>query len=129
MDDLPPPLFAPPRAVPTVPATVVRKHSWLGICSFLFSLAGGCVMMLIFGVAAFIEASTPGGIDEESASAVLMGLLMFAVLALHLVGIGLAIGGLTQQERKKVLSVLGLIFNSLVILVTLVLLVIGNATE
>jgi hypothetical protein len=120
MDDLTPP------AAP-VPAAPVMKHSWLGISSFAISLIGGAAMLLLFGVAAYMEMSTPGGMDENSASAVFVGLLLFAVMAVHLVGAGLAIGGLVQKDRKRVFAVLGLVFNALVILGTLALMIIGNA--
>ena len=37
-------------------------------------------------------------------------------LGMALLGVGLAIGGLMQADRKKVFAVLGLIFNGLVLL-------------
>lgn len=40
----------------------------------------------------------------------------FSGLGMALLGVGLAIGGLLQADRKKVLAVLGLIFNGLVLL-------------
>ena len=40
----------------------------------------------------------------------------FGGLGMALLGVGLAIGGLIQADRKKVLDVLGLIFNGLVLL-------------
>lgn len=118
----------PPLVVP-VPVAVERKHSGLGISSFIISLGGGFVMFLLFGVAGFMETTTPGGIDENSGVAVLLGLVIFAVVAVHLLGLGLAIGALTQKDRKKVFSVLGLVFNALVIVGTVGLIALGNAME
>ena len=40
----------------------------------------------------------------------------FSGLGMALLGVGLAIGGLMQADRRKVLAVLGLIFNGLVLL-------------
>ena len=40
----------------------------------------------------------------------------FSALGMALLGVGLAIGGLMQADRRKVLAVLGLIFNGLVLL-------------
>jgi hypothetical protein len=40
-------------------------------------------------------------------------------MGMALLGVGLAIGGLMQTDRRKVLAVLGLIFNGLVLLVGL----------
>jgi len=99
-----------------VAATVERKHSGLGISSFVISLVGGFAMFLLFCVAGFMETTTPGGIDESSGVAVVLGL-------------GLAIGALTQKNRKKVFSILGLVFNAVVIVGTTGLIVLGNAME
>jgi hypothetical protein len=41
---------------------------------------------------------------------------VFTVLVMTLLGVGLAIGGLRQTDRKRVFAVLGLIFNGLVLL-------------
>jgi hypothetical protein len=112
-----------------VAATVERKHSGLGISSFVISLAGGFAMFLLFCVAGFMETTTPGGIDETSGVAVVLGLVIFAVIAVHLLGLGLAIGALTQKNRKKVFSILGLIFNAVVVVGTTALIFIGNAME
>lgn len=125
MDSLSPP---PPLPVPAAPA-VERKHSGLGISSFIISLGGGVAMFLLFCVAGFMETTTPGGIDEESGVAVVLGLVIFAVIAVHLLGLGLAIGGLTQRDRKKVFSVLGLVFNALIVVGTTALIVLGSAME
>ena len=121
MDDPLPPPLAPAFAAPAL------KHSWLGIGSFVISLAGGFAMLLLFGVAGYLQISTPGGMDEKSMTAILIGLMLFALIGAHLVGAGLAIGGLTQKDRKKVFAVLGLVFNVLVILCTLALMALGNS--
>lgn len=86
-------------------------------------------MFVLFCVAGFMETTTPGGIDEKSGVAVVLGLVIFAVIAVHLLGMGLAIGGLTQKDRKKVFSILGLVFNVLVIVGTTSLIVLGNAMD
>jgi len=121
---------SPPPSLPVpAPAAVERKHSGLGISSFVISLAGGFAMFLLFCVAGFMETTTPGGIDENSGVAVVLGLVIFAVIAVHLLGLGLASGALTQKNRKKVFSILGLVFNALVIVGTTGLIVLGNAME
>jgi len=125
MDPVSPP---PPLAVP-VPAAVERKHSGLGISSFVISLGGGFAMFLLFCVAGFMETTTPGGIDEDSGVAVVLGLVIFAVIALHLLGLGLGIGALTQKDRKKVFSVLGLVFNTLVVVGTACVIFLGSSME
>jgi hypothetical protein len=123
MDNPLPPLHPPGSAAPAL------KHSWLGIASFVISILGGLAMLLLVGVAGYLQMSTPGGMDEKSTTAIVVGLLLFAVMGAHLVGAGLAIAGLTQKDRRKVFAVLGLVFNVLVILCTLGLMVIGNSVE
>ncbi|MGU5664526.1 hypothetical protein [Aeromonas sanarellii] len=49
-----------------------KKHSGLGIASFITSIVSGLLIFLLIGVAGVMEASTPGGIDEESAGAGVM---------------------------------------------------------
>jgi hypothetical protein len=117
-----------PTGVPA-PVAPAGKHSWLGIFSFIISLVGGLGMLLLFAIAGYVQMSTPGGMDEKSPAAVVVGLLLFAIAGVLLVGLGLGIAGLVQKEKKRVFAVLGLVFNSLVILGTLALVVIGNSVE
>lgn len=102
-----------------------QKHSGLGLASFIISLVVMVLMFGIFVVAGIWEATTPGGIDEDSAGAVMLGLSMFALMFIDLVAAGLAIGGLCQA-RKKVFSVLGLVFSLSTIVITLLLMAVGS---
>jgi hypothetical protein len=119
----------PPPPPASAPIAIERKHSGLGISSFVISLGAGFAMFVLFCVAGFMETTTPGGIDEKSGVAVVLGLVIFAVIAVHLLGLGLAIGGLTQKDRKKVFSILGLVFNGLIIVGTIGLIVLGNTMD
>lgn len=92
------------------------KHSGFGIASFIISLvigAGEFVMLIIAGV---MEATTPGGIDDKSASAIILGLLLIGGLLINLAGAAFGIVGLLARDRKKVLAIIGLIFNLIVII-------------
>jgi hypothetical protein len=104
------------------------KHSGLGIASFAVGLLAGLVEFAIMAVAGVIEASTPGGMDESSPEAVLIGMGLFAGLALAMLGVGLGIGGLTQR-RKKVFAVLGVLVSLLVTLAVSGLIVVGLTME
>lgn len=102
-----------------------RKHSGLGIASFIIGTIIGVLMFLLFVVAGVMETSTPGGMDEESAGAMLVGLFLMAFLALDMLAIGLGIAGLFQAHRKKVFAVLGVVFGAFTIVATLLLVVLG----
>jgi hypothetical protein len=72
-----------------------------------------------------MEASTPGGMDEDSAGAVMVGLILFAFLGAALVALGLGIGGLLQKERKKIFAILGAVFSSVCLVGTISLVILG----
>jgi len=104
---------------------VEKVHSGLGISAFIISVGAGLLMFLVFVAAGVLETTTPGGMDEESVGALLVGLAMFGLLFLDLVAIGLGIAALFQKQRKKVFAVLGIIFAVSTIVITLALMVIG----
>jgi len=103
------------------------KHSGLGIASFITSILSGILIFLLIAIAAFMESSTPGGIDEESAEAVLIGLFLFAALGIDLLALGLGVGGLIQKDRKKVFAILGTVFASVTIVGTIFIAMLGVA--
>ena len=102
-----------------------QKHSGLGIASFITSIVSGFFIFLVIVIAGVMETSTPGGMDEESAGAVMVGLFLFAFLGTSLVALGLGIGGLIQKERKKIFAVLGTVFAAATIVVTIFLMMLG----
>lgn len=103
-----------------------KKHSGLGIASFITSIVSGLLIFLLIVVAGVMEA-TPGGIDEESAGAVMVGLFLFASLGATLVALGLGIAGLLQKERKKLFAILGTVFSAVSLVVTIFIMIIGLA--
>jgi hypothetical protein len=104
-----------------------RKQSGLGIASFILAIVAGVTAVALVVIAGVIELSTPGGMDEESPQALIVGLGIFGVFALNLLGIGLGLGGLFQADRLRTFAVLGLVFNLLVILGIGGLMVLGLA--
>lgn len=105
--------------------SVERKHSGLGIASFVVSIITGLMMFMLFVVAGVMETSTPGGMDENSVEAMLVGLFLFALLFLDLLAAGLGVAGLFQKERRKLFAILGLVFAAATIVITLLLVLIG----
>ncbi len=107
-------------------APSLLKHSGLGIASFIVSLMVGAVEFLVIMAAGIIEATTPGGMDEQSMAAIVVGLFILGGLMANMAGVGLGIAGLVQRDRKKVFSTLGLVFNGTAILGIVMLMVIGT---
>jgi hypothetical protein len=105
---------------------VDQRHSGMGIASFVISLVMGVVLFLLIAAAGVAEVSIPGGLPEDSPWTVLLGLAILACLVVTLAGLGLGIAGLAQRNRARVLSVLGTVFNSAIILGTVLLIVIGT---
>jgi hypothetical protein len=101
------------------------KHSGLGIASFILSIICGLLIFLLIGAAGVIEASQPGGMDEESPQAVAIGLALFFFLFLALVAFGLGLGGLFQGNRKRIFAVLGMVFSAMILMGTIGIIAIG----
>ena len=104
-----------------------KKHSGIGITSFIMSIAGGVLTFILVVIAGVMEASAPGGMNEESVGAVLVGLCLFGFMFLCLVALGLGIAGLCQQDRNKIFAILGTIFSAMTIIGTIGLVIIGLA--
>lgn len=104
-----------------------KKHSGMGITSFVISIVVGCVEIILVTVAGFTEASTPGGMDEESPQAIMLGLGIIGGLFLCLVGIGLGIAGVVPKDRMKLFAILGLVFNCSILLCVVCLVLLGLA--
>lgn len=102
------------------------KHSGLGIASFILSVAVGIFDFVLVAFAGLVEASTPGGMDEESVIAILIGIFILGGLAANLAGTGLGVAGLVQRDRRKVFSVLGLAFNVAIVFGIIGLMILGT---
>jgi hypothetical protein len=105
------------------------RHSDLGVVSFLLSLAAGVALAVIVVIAGVMEATTPGGIDEESVEAIAAGLAMIAFLGLSLLAFCLGVCGLLQRRRKKLFAILGTAFSAVALLATTGLIVLGLAID
>src|SRR5690606_34790781 len=103
------------------------KHTGAGIASFDTIIDAGVLIFVQIMIAGVVEVSTPGGMDEESIAAVLIGLFLFAFLGAELVALGLGIGGLIQKDRKKIFAILGVVFSATALLITLFILFLGLA--
>lgn len=102
-----------------------NKHSGLGIASFIISTVVCALTFILLMVAGAIEVSTPGGMDENSVEAVIIGMLFIGFMLLELLAAGLAIAGLCQKNRLKIFSILGLVFSIFSLVGGLTVLMIG----
>lgn len=101
------------------------KHSGLGITTFVLGLIAPIGLIVCIIMAAIAEASSYGGMDPNSTEAVIIGLFLILFVILALVAVGLGIGALVQKGYKKLLPILGVVFSSVVLLLTIILMVIG----
>lgn len=104
-----------------------QKHSGLGVASFVTSMISGLSIFVLIAIAGVMEASTPGGLDENSAAAMVVGLVLFLFIGLSLVALGLGIAGLMQKDRKKIFAVLGTVFSAVAMVCTVAIIAIGLA--
>jgi hypothetical protein len=111
-----------------------KTHSRIGIASFILavlSIAGmiGCVIGAV-STAALIDptALVPGETPDISESGLggflAIAGLMFLFLITALIGAVLGLVGMFQKEKLKLFSVLGLTFNSLLVLVFLLIFIV-----
>lgn len=104
---------------------VARRHSGVGIASFVVGCVGGAMLLMLFVVAGILENATPGGMDEESAEAVLVGLFLFVFLLLQLGAAVLGLVGLFQRDRRRLFAGLGLAISVGSIVMAVFALVVG----
>jgi hypothetical protein len=109
-------------------AISTQPHSGIGIASFIISLAAGAVLAILLGVAGVLEAQT-GGIDEESAAAIIIGLVMAFTGLAQLLALGLGIAALLQAGRNKLYGVLGTVFAATGLIGMLALILFGALLE
>jgi hypothetical protein len=104
------------------------KHSGVGIASCIISITCAFLLFMFIVMAGVMEVSTPGGINEESIEAVILGMLILGVLAVTFIGLILGIIGLFQYNRKKLFAILGTAISTLALIVTGTLMLLGILT-
>jgi hypothetical protein len=105
-----------------------KKHSGPGIASFIISIISGLTGLTLFltiVVAGVIKMTTPGSMDEKSATKIIIGLFSCLSLFAALVALGLGIAGLFQKGRKKIFAILGTIFTAGMILIMIFFVILG----
>lgn len=103
--------------------SISNKHSKMGIASFVISLLQGLITIATIVMAGVV--TTWGPQSEHQTAFMIIGLIIFGGIFVHITGVGLGIAGICQRNTKKVLSILGLIFNIGAVLVVLFIMGIG----
>lgn len=111
------------------PTEQTLKHSGIGIASFAMSLGILIVTFVLVVVAGVMEASTPGGISEESPAAIMLGLSIIGMVVLNIVAFGLGIGTMFQKDRKRLFGILGMTFSALTIVGIISLIMFGMSID
>ena len=111
------------------PSEVSMKHSGIGIASFSMSVGILIVTFVLVVVAGVMEASTPGGINEVSPAAIMLGLSIIGMVLLNIVAFGLGIGTMFQKDRKKLFGILGMSFSALTIVGIISLIMFGMSID
>ena len=104
-----------------------ETNSGLGKASFIISIIAGVFIFFLLLLAGILEESTPGGIDENSDGAALLGCSFILLMLAELVALGLGIGGMCVKGRKKVLAILGTCFSAVALLGLMCLALLGLA--
>ena len=87
-----------------------QGQSKLGIASLLISIFTAVGLFILFLIAGVMESNTYGGIDEESAGAIIVGLLIFGFSFLDLLAMGLGIAGIFKKLENVLQQLLGQLF-------------------
>jgi len=73
-----------------------------------------------------VETTTPGGMEETSMSAILVGLGLMCTALMQLVAFGLGVAGALQADRRRVFAILGLVSSIGSMLGVVLLMIIGS---
>ena len=106
-----------------------KTHSALGVSAFVTSLVSAGLVLAMLVIAGVAEASSPGGMDEDSPLAVGLGCSVILFLLGSTCALGLGIGALFQQNRHKVFPILGIVISALTLFGTVLLMLIGIAVS
>ena len=109
----------------SVSVSTGKKHSGLGIASFVTSIVAAVFIFFLIVAAGALGMSSPDGLNRDVAT--LGGLLVIAFTGIAFIALGLGIGALFQRERKKIFAILGTVFSGLVILGVSLIILLGMA--
>lgn len=110
------PYTSPATNVDTTATEPSLTHCGIGIAAFILSIISLGAIVVLIGIAGYMAATTPGGMDEQAPEVILLGLgVMFLGLVVF-VSMVLSIVSLVRKDRKKLFGVLGLVFSAFTVL-------------
>jgi hypothetical protein len=95
--------------------TSPRKHSSLGVASFLIGILTPLVLVCLFLFSISLDTFL-NNYQRRDFNFILALLIIFTPPLSHLVGLALGVVGVRQAERKKLFPILGIILNGLFLL-------------
>ena len=117
-------------SVSTNPPALPREgHSKLGIASFVTAIVGGLLFLTLGVSLGYMELNTPGGVDQTSKAVMLMGLGLILTIFILLISLSLGIAGFIQKKRKRIISVLGVVFSFFMLLVLSIIIILPFVFE
>lgn len=87
------------------------SHCGIGITSFVLAVGSFLCLIVLFGVAGYWEATTPGGVDEQAPKTIILGLVLILMLLIVLIALVLGIVSLFQKNKKKIFGILGTVLS------------------
>ncbi len=88
------------------------RSSGFGIASFIVSLIAGLGELATLTAVAIAEATTPGGVHDDSTLELVIGLSIFVFIGLTVLGFVLGLVSLLQGDRSRTLGVIGIALSS-----------------
>ena len=104
------------------------KHSGFGIASFVTSISAA-ILIVVFFIAAIMQYSGSEEHDSESTAAIITGLLFFLSVFVDFIALVLGIVGLCSKGKKKIFALLGTIFSSVTILISIIIVIVSLVTN
>ena len=99
------------------------KHSRFGIASFITSISA-VILIVVFFIAAIMQYSGSEEPDSESTAAIITGLLFFFSVFVDFIALVFGIVGLCAKDKKKIFALLGTIFSSVTIFISIIIIMI-----
>jgi hypothetical protein len=103
----------------------IRTHKGKGIASFIVGVISFVLFLVLIGAATVL---TQTGKVTQATNAII-GLGLFAICFVDLIGIGLGIFGAADRTSKKTYPTLGLVLNIAILVLFAILLLIGLAMK
>ena len=100
-------------------------YSGLGLASLLLAILAALGIFAAIGYAAYYQISTGSDLSSQKGLMIVVGLAVVGCMLVAVIGLVLGGVGLFQANRKKLLAILGVVFNILVVLLFGVLYAVG----